>query len=99
MMHSATACSGLVSRRSLNQTECGPVTLFKERPPSRAVEAAAEHLRGEQSDAARYRPRREDFEYVYAVVVDGDVKVLPVEGYLPRRADQLARTLDANHVA
>src|ERR1700694_1672415 len=29
MMHSATACSGEVSRRSLNQTACVPVTLFK----------------------------------------------------------------------
>ena len=29
MMHSATACSGEVSRRSLNHTACVPVTLFK----------------------------------------------------------------------
>ncbi len=29
MMHSDTACSGEVSRRSLNQTACVPVTLFK----------------------------------------------------------------------
>src|SRR6476619_400102 len=29
MMHSATACSGEVSRRSLNQTACVPVTLLR----------------------------------------------------------------------
>src|SRR6185503_359616 len=29
MTHSATACSGEVNRRSLNQTACVPVTLFK----------------------------------------------------------------------
>src|SRR5258706_1775268 len=29
MMHSATACSGEVSRRSLNQTAWVPVTLFR----------------------------------------------------------------------
>src|SRR5207244_1420627 len=29
MMHSATACSGEVSNRSLNQTACVPVTLLR----------------------------------------------------------------------
>src|SRR6266850_8574576 len=29
MMHSATACSGEVKRRSLNQTACVPVTLLR----------------------------------------------------------------------
>src|SRR6267143_6482059 len=47
MMHSATACSGEVSRRSLNQTACVPVTLFRlyatsaaSKPPRSIFEAS-----------------------------------------------------------
>src|SRR6185503_8464027 len=36
MMHSATACSGDVHSRSLNHTECVPITLLSERATSSA---------------------------------------------------------------
>ncbi len=57
-------------------------------------EAAAKHLRREQTDRDRERPGGEDFEHAVTVVVHRDVEVLSVERNPPRPSGELARTVD-----
>ena len=95
MRPSATACSGEVRRRSLNQTECVPVTLFKERATSRASKPPRSIFEASSPTPPEIGPVAKnvrDCAYLYSILAGRDPRdsttvELPQPVELPRSDD------------